>query len=78
MLTCTRIHYRDRVATHLSATNFEIDYRGRQRCLGQLRRMVDGVAVEHDQLQGTRQLKDALDFRLHLGETRGPAVGAFH
>lgn len=40
--------------------------------------MVDGVAVEHDQLKGAGQLEDPLDLLLHLAETIGATAGAVH
>jgi len=43
-----------------------VDYYGGQGGLEELRRVVDGVSVQHHQLQGSGQLEDPLDFTLHL------------
>ena len=40
--------------------------------------MIDSVAIEDDQLQGPRQLEDAFDFGLHLGDAVGSRVAALH
>lgn len=40
--------------------------------------MVDGVAVEDDQLEGAGQFEDALDLGLHLGDAVGARVAALH
>lgn len=45
---------------------FDIDDDGSQRGLCQLGGVVDGVCIQSDQLEGARQLKDALNFTLHL------------
>lgn len=39
---------------------------GGQRGLEELGRVVDGVGVQHHQLQGAGQLEDPLDLTLHL------------
>lgn len=39
---------------------------GSQGGLEELGRVVDGVGVQHHQLQGASQLKDPLDLTLHL------------
>lgn len=43
-----------------------MDDDGGQRGLEELRRVVDGVGVQHHQLQGASQLEDPLDLALHL------------
>ena len=40
--------------------------------------MIDGVAVEDDELQRPRQFEDALDFGLHLGDAVGARVTTLH
>ncbi len=52
--------------THLLGRYFEIDNDWSERGFGELGGMVDGVAVEHDQLQRSRQLEDPLDLGLNL------------
>lgn len=43
-----------------------MDDDGGQGSLEELGRVVDGVGVEHHQLQGASQLKDPLNLTLHL------------
>lgn len=52
---------------YLRRSYFDIHNDGSQGGLGQLRRVVDGVCVQSDQLEGAGQLKDTLDLTLHLG-----------
>jgi len=56
----------DQALEHLGRRDLDVDDQRRQRRLHQLRRVVDGVAVEHDQLHRPRQLEDALDLRLRF------------
>lgn len=46
--------------------HFDVDDDGSQGGLEELGRVVDGVGVQHHQLQGAGQLKDPLDLTLHL------------
>lgn len=75
------------VTPHLGGGHLDVDDDGCQGGLGQLGRVVDGVSVQHHQLQGLGQLKDAFDLTLHLGwgDTgravsgwAGPGRGSLH
>lgn len=63
---------------YLGRRYLEVDDGGREGGFSQLRRMVDGVAVQDHELQSTSQLEDALDLRLDLGQTRRAGVGPLH
>lgn len=65
------------VTPHLGGGHLDVDDDGCQGGLGQLGRVVDGVSVQHHQLQGLGQLKDAFDLTLHLGwgDTGGAVSG---
>lgn len=52
---------------YLRRGDFHVNDDGGQRGLEELRRVVDGVGVQHHQLQGAGQLEDPLDLTLHLG-----------
>ena len=64
--------------TYFGRRNLQVDDKRCQRSLGQLRRVVDGVAVEDDQLHGARQFEDALDLGLHFGDAVGARIAALH
>lgn len=64
--------------TYFRRRYLEIDNGRCERSLGQLRRVVDSVAVEHDELQSPRQLKDTLDLFRDLRKAGGARVGPFH
>lgn len=49
---------------HLWGRNFDIDNDGSQRGFGQLGWVVDGVCIQHYQLQGLGQFKDPLNLAL--------------
>lgn len=61
-LTCLCHH----TVQYLRRGDFNMDYDGGQGSLQELGRVVDGVSVEHYQLQGASQLKDPLNLTLHL------------
>lgn len=51
---------------YLGRGDFNMNDDGGQRGLEELGRVVDGVGVQHHQLQGAGQLKDPLNLTLHL------------
>lgn len=57
----------DVLLLHLWRGDFDVDDDGSQRRLEELRRVVDGVCVQDNQLEGLGQLKDPLDLTLDLG-----------
>ena len=56
------------------AGDLQVDHDGGEGGLGELARVVDGVAVHHDQLHRAAQLEDPLDLGLDLGQVRGAAA----
>ena len=77
--------YIENVFSHLSARfyqslknfgagYFEVHDDGCEGGLGELAGVVDGVAVQDDDLHGPGQLEYPLDLRLHLRQVGRPAV----
>ena len=57
-----------------SLADLKIDKDGVERGLEQLAGVVDGVAVEHHELQGLRQLEDSLDLVLDVHQVAPPGT----
>ena len=56
------------------ACDLQVDHDRGEGCLDQLTGVVDGVAINDDQLHGSGQLKDPLNLGLDLGQVRSPAT----
>ncbi len=54
------------VVLYFRRGDFDVDDDGSQRSFEELRRVVDGVCIQDDQLKGLGQLKDPLYFTLDL------------
>lgn len=55
------------IIVYLRWGDFDVNNNWGQWGLEELRWVVDGVRIQHNQLQGPRQLEDPLDLTLHLG-----------
>ena len=60
--------------TNLGGRNLQVHKDRVEGGLEQLGGVVDGVAVEHDQLEGLGQLEDPLDLVLHLDKVGAPEI----
>jgi len=52
---------------YLRRWNLEVNDNWRERSLNELRGMINGVTVQHNELHATRQLKYTLNLLLNLG-----------
>lgn len=61
-----RLQYVAPHTRYLGGGHFDVHYDGGKGGLEELPRVVDGVGIQHHQLQRAGQLEDPLDLTLHL------------
>lgn len=54
------------MCSYLGTGDLKIHDNGSKTSFGKLRRMINGITIEHNKLKRSSQLKDPLDFRLDL------------